>query len=136
MLRENYAGDYDRVVTAGYVLSGAQAINLRPHWALLHQPFLLDTRPEGPVPRPAVQHSSSRPSLDHTRTTWRTKKDGAFMIIQLSDTDMATGPGVYKDAMDAHGQPLPATEANPLTVNFIGDILDVEKPDPVVLTGD
>ncbi len=58
------------------------------------------------------------------------------MIIQLSDTDMATGSGVYKDAMDAHGQPLPATEADPLTVNSISDILDVEKPDPVILTRD
>ena len=49
---------------------------------------------------------------------------------------MVTGVGVCKDAIDAHGKYLPESEADPLTVNFIGRILDVEKPDLVVLTGD
>ena len=31
---------------------------------------------------------------------------------------------------------LPESEADPLTVNFIGKTLDVEKPDLVILTGD
>lgn len=41
-----------------------------------------------------------------------------------------------KDAIDAHEQPLPESEADPLTIDFLGGILDVEKPDLVVLTGD
>jgi DNA repair exonuclease SbcCD nuclease subunit len=49
---------------------------------------------------------------------------------------MGTGVGICKDAIDAHGKHLPKSEADPLTVDFIGKILDVEKPDPVVLTGD
>ncbi|TGJ81638.1 hypothetical protein E0Z10_g7129 [Xylaria hypoxylon] len=136
VLRNNYAGDCDQVVTAVDVLFGTDAVDPRPQWALLHRPFLLDTRPEGPVPRLTVRHGSAKPSPGHTQTTLRVRKDGKFKIVQLSDTHMVTGPGVCKDATDAHGMPLPETEADPLTVNFIEDILDVEKPDLVVLTGD
>ncbi|KAI0451994.1 Metallo-dependent phosphatase-like protein [Xylaria acuta] len=131
VLRENYVGDYHRVVTAVDVLFGIDAVDPRPHWALLHQPFLLGPPPEGPVPRLAMRHSSARPGLDHTRPTLRVRNDGKFKIVQLSDTHMVTGPGVCKDAMDARGQPLPETPADPLTVNFVGDILDVEQPDLV-----
>ena len=49
---------------------------------------------------------------------------------------MVTGVGVCKDAIDAYGQPLPESEADPLTIDFLGGILDVEKPDLVILTGD
>lgn len=40
------------------------------------------------------------------------------------------------DITVAHGKYLPECEADLLTVNFIRRVLDVEKPDLVVLTGD
>jgi len=49
---------------------------------------------------------------------------------------MRTGVGVCEDAIDADGKNLLESEADPRTVGFIGKILDVEKPDLVVLTGD
>jgi DNA repair exonuclease SbcCD nuclease subunit len=49
---------------------------------------------------------------------------------------MVTGVAICKDAIDAYGKNLPESEADPLTVDFIGKILDVEKPDLVILTGD
>jgi hypothetical protein len=49
---------------------------------------------------------------------------------------MVTGVGVCKDTIDTDGKNLPESEADPLTVDFIGKILDVEKPDLVILTGD
>ena len=49
---------------------------------------------------------------------------------------MVTGVGVCKDRVDAHGKPLSESEADPLTIDFIGSVLDVEKPNLVVLTGD
>lgn len=49
---------------------------------------------------------------------------------------MVTGVGVCKDAIDAHGKKLPESVADPLTVAFIGNILDVEELDLVILTGD
>ncbi|KAJ2985144.1 hypothetical protein NUW58_g5691 [Xylaria curta] len=136
VVRENYAGGYHQAVTTVDVLFGIDAVDPRPHWTILQQPFLLDAPPEGPVPRLTVRHGSARPDPNHTWPTLRAGKDGKFKIVQLSDTHMVTGPGVCKDAMDAHGQPLPETQADPLTVNFVGDILDIEKPDLVVLTGD
>jgi hypothetical protein len=49
---------------------------------------------------------------------------------------MVTSVGVYKDAIDNYGNNLPQSEADPLTVDFIEKILDVEKPDFIVLTRD
>jgi metallophosphoesterase superfamily enzyme len=49
---------------------------------------------------------------------------------------MVTGVGACKDAIDADGGPLPESEADPLTVEFMGEVLDREKPDLVILTGD
>lgn len=44
---------------------------------------------------------------------------------------MNTGVGVCNDAVDAHGDNLPASEADPRTVAFIGSFLDAEQPDLV-----
>ena len=49
---------------------------------------------------------------------------------------MVTGVRSCKDAIDAHGNSLPESDADPLTAKFIVQVLDVEKPDLVVLTGD
>ena len=49
---------------------------------------------------------------------------------------MVTGVGVCNDAMDVNGQPLLKSEADPLNVSFVGGIMDVEKPDLVILTRD
>ncbi len=38
--------------------------------------------------------------------------------------------------MDACGQPLPPSEADPLTVKLLRQVLDAENPDLVILTGD
>ena len=68
----------------------------------------------------------------------RVREDSKFKIVQISNTHMVTGVGVCKDAIDALGNDLPESEADQLTVKFIGKVLDVEKPDPdlVILTGD
>jgi hypothetical protein len=49
---------------------------------------------------------------------------------------MVMGIGVYKDAINAHEKNLPESEANPLIIDFIRKILDVEKLDLVILTRD
>jgi len=66
----------------------------------------------------------------------RVKENSKFKIVQISDMHIVTGVGVYKDAINAHGNNLPESEADPLTIDFIGKILDVEKPDLVILTRD
>lgn len=135
VLRSPYTGDCHQAVTAVDVLFGVDAVDPRPQWALMGTPLQLG-HPEVPVARLTVRQGRAKPRLDVPGMPLRVKEDGKFKIVQISDTHMVTGVGVCKDAIDAHGKPLPEREADPLTVNFIGGILDVEKPDLVILTGD
>ncbi len=89
-----------------------------------------------PVARLSVRRGRAKPNPDRHRQTLRAREDGKFKIVQISDTHSVTGVGVCKDAADARGRPLPDSEADPLTVDFLSGILDLEKPDLVLLTGD
>ncbi|KXJ84747.1 hypothetical protein Micbo1qcDRAFT_169990 [Microdochium bolleyi] len=111
------------------------AVDPRPQWALMPSSLQLNGQPKVPVARLSILHGRAKPRPD-ARAALRVRGDGNFKIVQISDTHMVTGVGVCRDAIDAHGKHLPESEADPLTVDFIGRILDVEKPDLVVLTGD
>ncbi|KAI0130132.1 Metallo-dependent phosphatase-like protein [Xylariales sp. AK1849] len=126
VLRSNYTGDGHQAVTGVDVLFGVDAVDPRPQWALMRASLQLN----------AVGGATSRKTQQDPRPILRAREDGKFKIVQISDTHMVTGVGVCKDAVDANGQPLPETEADPLTVNFLGAVLDVEQPDLVLLTGD
>ena len=136
VLRSKYTGDYRQAVTGIDVLFGVDAVDPRPQWNLSEQPLLLDTQPEIPVARLTVQYGGVQPVPGGDRTPLRVKEDGKFKIVQISDTHMVTGVGVCNDAMDPNGEPLPKSKADPLTINFVESVLDVEKPDLVILTGD
>lgn len=130
-----------RPVTAVDVLFGVDAVDPRPHWTILQEPLQLPrAQPDVPVPRLTIRQSPSATGpgapAPPPRQPLRAREDGTFKIVQISDTHMVTGLGVCNDAIDAHGRPLPPQPADPLTVDFLGDILDLEKPDLVILTGD
>jgi hypothetical protein len=133
VLKCEFSGKIVEAMTDVDVLFGIDAVDPRPHWTLLQSPLQLDAQPEIPVARLSVLRGRAEPNA---RTVLRVSDDGKFRIVQISDTHMVTGVGVCKDAIDAEGNHLPESEADPLTVNFIGNILDVERPDLVVLTGD
>jgi metallophosphoesterase superfamily enzyme len=82
-----------------------------------------------------VLFGRTRPILG-AQQSLRVGENHKFKIVQISDTHMGTGVGVCKDAIDADGNNLPQSDADPLTVNFIAKILDLEKPSLVILTGD
>ncbi|OBT79998.1 hypothetical protein VF21_01107 [Pseudogymnoascus sp. 05NY08] len=124
----------DEAVTEVDVLFGVDAVDPRPQWALMQSPLQLETQPKVPVARLSVL--CGRAPISDTPAALRVGVDGKFKILQISDTHMVTGVGVCRDAIDAHGNDLPDSDADPLTVKFIGNILDVEKPDLVVLSGD
>lgn len=136
VLRSNYTGESHRAVTSVDVLFGVDAVDPRPQWTLLQTPLHLGAMPEIPVSRLSVRHGAVNPGPIDLQPELRAGRNGNFKIAQISDTHMVTGIGVCKDAIDAHGQPLPPSEADPLTVRFIENVLDAEKPDLVVLTGD
>lgn len=135
VLRIKFSGNIDQAVTEVDVLFGADAVDPRPQWTIMPSSLQLNAQPKVPVARLSVLHGRAKPRPD-ARAALRVGKNGKFKIVQISDTHMVTGVGVCKDAVDAHGKNLPESEADPLTVNFIGNILDVEEPDLVALTGD
>ena len=136
VLRSPYTGSRHQAVTAVGVLFGVDALDPRPQWVLMGTPLQLGAQPEVPVARLTVRQGRAKPPLDVLRMPLRVQEDGMFKIVQIADTHMVTGVGVCKDASDADGKPLPERWADPLTVDFLGGVLDVEKPDLVILTGD
>ncbi|KAF2632353.1 Metallo-dependent phosphatase [Macroventuria anomochaeta] len=135
VLRSKFSGKIDQAVTEVDVLFGKDAVDPRPQWTLMQSSLQLNAQSEVPVARLSVLHGRAKPR-PNARAALRVDQDGRFKIVQISDTHMTTGVGVCKDAIDAHGNFRPELEADTLTVNFIGKILDVEKPNLVILTGD
>lgn len=135
VLRSKFSGKIDQAVTEVDVLFGVDAVDPRPQWALMRSSLQLNAQSKLPVARLSVLYGRAK-ARPEARAALRVRKDGKFRIVQISDTHMVTGVGVCKDAIDAHGKNLPESEADPLTVDFIEKILDVEKPDLVILTGD
>jgi hypothetical protein len=135
LLRQKFIGRTDQAVTAVDVLFGRDAVDPRPQWKLYRSPLRLGKQSGRPIARLSVLFGRSRP-ITSVREVLRAGEDGRFKIVQISDTHMVTGVGICKDALGAKGEYLPESEADPLTVRFIRQILDIEKPDLVVLTGD
>ncbi|KAI0532245.1 Metallo-dependent phosphatase-like protein [Xylaria digitata] len=137
--RRKYTENHPAVVDLD-ILFGTDAVDPRPQWTCLREPLQLGmgARTDTPVARLSVRHGQAKPGPDdpHTSTPLRVGSDGKFKIVQISDTHMVTGVGVCRDAIDAYGNFLPPTVADPLTVDFIREVLDIERPDLVILTGD
>jgi hypothetical protein len=134
ILRRNYDGWLSHAVTCVDILFGVDAVEPRPQWIVLQEPLELEAGSEVPVARLSLRHGKPRPQSPTPRLT--VKEDSTFKIVQISDTHMVTGVGTCKDAIDEDGRFLPASVADPLTVKFLGEVLDLEKPDLVLLTGD
>jgi len=135
VLRRKFLGEIDQAATEIDVLFGLDAVDPRPHWTLIRSPLELDSRPEVPCAKLTVCYGKGKPFPD-VPIILRARENGRFKIVQISDTHMVTGVGVCKDALGENGKHLPESEADTLTVHFIGKILDLERPDLVVFTGD
>lgn len=131
--RRKFNGNAGQAITEVDILFGTDAVDPRPHWHLSPSPLQLDADPEIPGARLTMLQGRRVKSV---RPTLRVREDGTFKIVQLSDTHMVTGVGICRDAIDAEGKELPQSDADPLTVDFISRILNIERPDLVILTGD
>lgn len=138
ILRSNrrHDSDSDKAVTSVDVLFGSDAVDPRPGWTLARTPLLTEADKNMLTPRLSTRHGQPHP--DHKEVVPRVRKDGKFKILQVSDAHLATGTGVCRDAIDASGNVVPAQncEADTRTLDFIESVLDSEKPDLVVLSGD
>lgn len=127
---KRHESDSDRAVTAVDVLFGTDAVDPRPHWDLA--PLPLDIGAD-PIARLTVRHEQAKTEREPKP---RVGKNGRFKILQLSDTHLSTGVGRCRDAYDPDDEESKHCEADPRILEFVERILDDEKPDLVILSGD
>ncbi|KIW22768.1 uncharacterized protein PV07_11034 [Cladophialophora immunda] len=120
---------HDKMVTGVDVLFGADAVDPRSNWEIQDISLFIDADRESPEPRLTVRKG---PALNAERPVPRIRKDGKFKIMQAADLHLATGLGKCRHALP-EGQ---ECEADPRTLDFLARMIEDEKPDFVVLTGD
>lgn len=127
-----HASDSAKAITAVDVLFGADAVEARPGWEILDQPILLSNPGDNQEARLTVRRG---PPVTIERPTPRVRKDGRFKIMQVADLHLSTGLGACRDA-EPPGHNGGKCDADVRTLEFLGSVLDSEKPDLVVLSGD
>jgi hypothetical protein len=129
---KRHASDNQKAVTAVDVLFGADAVDPRLGWEVVGTPLLLDSSGEGREARISIRRG--KPAA-HSKVIPRINDNGKFKIMQAADLHLSTGTGNCRDAEPA-GHNGGHCEADPRTLEFVGKLLDEEKPDLVVLSGD
>lgn len=129
---KRHDSDSKKVVTAVDVLFGADAVEPRPGWELRENALLLDKPSDEPEARLSIRkgqpHNIEKPIP-------RIRKDGRFKILQVSDLHLSTGIGTCREP-EPPGHNGGRCDADTRTLEFVGKVLDQEKPDMVVLSGD
>jgi hypothetical protein len=129
---KRHASDSKNVVTAVDVLFGDDAVEARDGWAITSTALLLDAGPGIPGARVTVRRGSRH---EPVKPQPRIGDNGKFKIVQLADLHLSTGVGQCRDAVpDSYRDG--KCEADPRTLDFVSNVLDDEKPDLVVLSGD
>jgi hypothetical protein len=129
---KRHASDSEKAVTSVDVLFGADAVDPRPGWEVKGTPLLMDTNGEAHEARLSIRRGSQAVIK---KPQPRVRNDGKFKIMQVADLHLSTGLGVCRDAMP-EGHNGGQCEADTRTLEFVGRLLDDEKPDLVVLSGD
>jgi Calcineurin-like phosphoesterase len=129
---KRHASDSQKAITAVDVLFGADAVEPRPNWEIKGTPLLLDTSGEIQEARLSVRHGNK---ADIEKPPPRIRADGKFKIMQASDLHLSTGVGKCRDP-EPKGHNGGKCEADPRTIEFVGKLLDQEKPDLVIFSGD
>jgi hypothetical protein len=126
---KKHASDSKEAVTSVDVLFGEDAVEVREGWAITGTPLIL--------PGKSMVQLTFRRSVvpEPHKPQPRINDNGKFKIVQLADLHLSTGVGKCREAVppDYHGG---KCEADPRTLDFVTRILEDEKPDLVVLSGD
>lgn len=131
-LIKRHGSDSGKALTGIDVLFGSDAVDPRPNWQVQGIALLLDTRADGREARLTVRWG---PGSKVEKPTPRINQNGKFKIMQLADLHLSTGLGKCRDALpvDHNGG---KCDADPRTLDFVEKMLDEEKPDFIVLSGD
>ncbi|KAH8664168.1 Metallo-dependent phosphatase-like protein [Xylariales sp. PMI_506] len=127
-----HASDSKEAVTALDVLFGDDAVEARDGWHISGTPLLLDANSEVPSAHITIRRG---PQIDPFKPQPRIKDNGKFKIMQLADLHLSTGVGHCREAVpnEYNGG---KCEADPRTLDFVSRLIEEEKPDLVVLSGD
>jgi hypothetical protein len=129
---KRHASDSQQAVTAVDVLFGADAVEPRPGWEIKDTPLLLETSGETQEARLSIRKGLA---VKLEKPALRVNKDGRYKIMQVSDMHLSTGTGDCRDA-EPKNHNGGKCDADSRTLEFVGKMLDQEKPDLVVLSGD
>jgi hypothetical protein len=126
---KRHINDPAKVVTGVDVLFGADAADPRSNWRVQDISLFIDAGGNTPEPRLTIRKGSA---IKVEKPVPRIRKDGKFKIMQAADLHLATGFGKCRHALPEN-QPC---EADPRTLEFVERLLEDEKPDFIVLSGD
>ncbi|KAF2132118.1 Metallo-dependent phosphatase [Dothidotthia symphoricarpi CBS 119687] len=130
---KRHASNSKRAVTAVDILFGSDAVEPRPGWELVKNGALhLDTARDSKDPRLSIRRGAPQKT---EKPVPKIRKDGKFKIMQISDLHLSTGLGACRDP-EPKGANGGHCDADPRTLEFVERLLDEEKPDMVVLSGD
>ncbi|CAX43624.1 calcineurin-like phosphoesterase, putative [Candida dubliniensis CD36] len=121
-------------VSAIDLLFGYEAVDPRPNWNLIKIPI---TGVSNPSNLPAYITFRRGPKIDYKKefeTTLAMNSEDKFKILQIADLHFSTGYGKCLDPQPPSSAK--GCKADSRTLEFINKVLDLEKPDMVVLTGD
>lgn len=121
--------DEHKIVTGVDVLFGADAADPRSNWNVQDISLFIDGGSNAAEPRLTVRKG---PALKVEKPIPRIRKDGKFKIMQAADLHLATGLGECRHALPEGSK----CEADPRTFEFLERLIDEERPDFVVLSGD
>lgn len=133
--RTTKRGDDHRAVTAVDVLFGDDAVEAREGWEMSGSaPLLLDAGAGIPSAHLSVRKG---PHKEAHKPQPRFDDNGRFKIMQVADLHLSTGLGECRN-------PVPEMldgskgrcEADPRTLDFVQKMLEQEKPNLIVLSGD
>jgi Calcineurin-like phosphoesterase len=129
---KRHGSDSAKAVTGLDILFGSDAVDPRPSWQVLGVALLLDTRADGREPRLTVRRG---PAGKIEKPTPRINQNGKFKIMQVADLHLSTGLGKCRDALPV-GHNGGKCDADSRTLEFVEKMIDEEKPDFIVLSGD
>lgn len=126
------SSDSNDVVSDVDVLFGDDAVEARDGWAITGTQLLLDTG--GPL---LSVHLTVRRGVpkERKKPEPRIQDNGRFKIMQIGDLHLSNGVGECREPVP-DGYAGGKCEADPRTLEFVTKMLDEEKPDFVVLSGD
>lgn len=130
-----YGPPDSRAITGVDILFGPDAVDPRPNWNLLPNALVNTGAPTHMLPRLSIRVG---PRMDYKSSEFQPRlkfnKEGKFKVLQVADLHFSTGVGKCRDPAPAESGN--QCEADPRTLRFLLQVLDIEKPDFVVLTGD